>query len=307
MRKRNFQQMHSVYIILVTYKGKRWYDKCFGSLRQSTIPIQTVVVDNSPTEEDSEYIKAHFPKVHVIHTGENLGFGRANNIGMRYAMDNGCDYVFLLNQDTWLEQPDAIERLVEIADKHPEYGVVSPMHVDAEKTSLNMGLGLHETNMSLLSDLYLNQVGDIYETNYANAAAWLLPRKTLETIGGFDPIFKHYEEDDNYLNRVQYHGLKIGVCPSVQIVHDHVDSPLTDERLAIRQQQFLLVQWTDINKPFSLWRIMRYNIRKMIVFICHGDKRRAMGMWRQLQYCKTMCDAIEHSRAENVQAKASWL
>ena len=297
-----------IFVIIVTYKGKRWYDKCFGSLRESTILVQTVVVDNSPTEEDSAYIRVHFPEVTIIRTYDNIGFGRANNLGMRHALDNGCDYVFLLNQDAWIE-PDAIEKLVAIAEKHPEYGILTPIHLNAERTAINMqiGLGAHHRNERLLSDLYMNSVSEIYETNYANAAAWLLPRKTLETVGGFDPIFKHYEEDDNYLNRVIYHKLKIGICPKARIVHDHQDSPLSDERLKLRQLQFLLVDWTDINKTFSIAAEYRYYIRKWLSYLLAGKKDQAKAQRLIMQNCRSMRKAIEESRRKNVQAKASWL
>lgn len=298
-----------IFVIVVTYKGQRWYDKCFGSLRESTMPVQTVAVDNSPGEEDAEYIKAHFPEVHIIKTNENLGFGRANNLGMRYALDRGCDYVFLLNQDAWLDALDTINKLVAIAEKHPEYGILSPMHVNAERTEVValIGIGKSYRNEKLISDLYLNKVSDVYDTNYVNAAAWLLPRKTLEIVGGFDPIFKHYEEDDNYINRVLYHNLKIGVCPNSCITHDHHDSALSDERLQMRQQQLWLVEWTDINQRFSIWSIARYGIRKWLVYMCSGNVRMAKMIRRKLSYCWSMRNDIRISREENLIPKSSWI
>jgi GT2 family glycosyltransferase len=298
----------NIFVIIVTYKGKRWYEECFGSLRESTILLQTVVVDNTPGDEDAEYIKTHFPEVHIIKTKENLGFGRANNLGLRYALDNGCDYVFLLNQDAWIE-PETIETLVKIWEKHPEYGILSPIHLNAERTAINMtlGIGAHNRNEKLLSDLYLNKVSDVYDTNFANAAAWLLPRKTLETVGGFDPIFKHYEEDDNYLNRAIYHKLKIGVCPLARIVHDHQDSQLSDEKAMLRQKQNLLVVWTDLNKKFSVVAEYRYYIRKWLSYLLAGKKDQAKAQRLIMQYCWSMRKAIEKSRRENAQVKASWL
>lgn len=300
--------MKKIFVIVVTYKGGRWYDRCFGSLRESAIPVQVIAVDNSPGEEDTEYIKTHFPEAHLIKTNENLGFGRANNLGMRYALDNGCDYVFLLNQDAWVDK-DTIGKLVEIAEQHPEYGILSPIHLNAKRTAINMqiGIGAHYRNEILLSDLYLGKVDDVYETNYVNAAAWLLPRKTLEIVGGFDPIFKHYEEDDNYLNRVIYHGLKIGVCPAAQIVHDHKDSELSDERLQMRQQQFLIVDWTDINKPFSVAAVCRYYMRKWLSYMIAGKWNQAKMQCKEMKYCLMMRKAVLFSRRENVQRKGSWL
>lgn len=298
-----------IFVIIATYNGKRWYERCLSSLRELMAPVETVVVDNSPGEDDAEYIRAHFPEVYLIKTKENLGFGRANNLGMRYALDNGCDYVFLLNQDAWLDAPDTLSKLVAIAEEHPEYGILSPIHLNAERTAINMqiGLGAHHRNEEFLSDLYLSRIGDVYETNYVNAAAWLLPRKTLEIVGGFDPIFKHYEEDDNYLNRVRYHNLKVGVCPNARIVHDHKDSELSDERLRVRQQQFLLVEWTDVNKKFSVTAECRYRLRKWCAYLLAGNIQKAKIQRKIMQYCMSMRKAIKFSRSENVQYKPSWL
>ena len=299
--------MKKVFVIIVTYKGLQWYDKCFSSLRESTIPVQTIVVDNTPGNEDAAYIKEHFPEVHLIKTNENLGFGRANNLGMRYALDNGCDYVFLLNQDAWIES-DAIDKLVKIAEKHPEYGILSPMHLNVKKDRLVMGSFCERPcNQALIEDLYLHQIKDIYSTDYIHAAAWLLPRMTLEIVGGFDPIFKHYEEDDNYLRRVLYHGLKVGVCPSSRIVHDHQGSQFSNEQLQFRKQQFLLVQWTDINKKFSVAAEYRYHLRKWLAYLFTRKKNQAKAQLLIMQYCRRMRRTIRTSREENAQRKTSWL
>ena len=167
-------------------------------------------------------------------------------------------------------------------------------------------------NAGIMKDALIGMVSrslvdDIYETNFVNAAAWLLPRKTLERVGGFDPIFKHYEEDDNYSNRVRYHGLKIGVCPSAKIIHDHQASELSDERMQLRQQQFLLVEWTDINKPFNVFGQTRYYIRKWIAYMMHCDIGAAKQCGFKLHYCIRMRKYVYQSRAENKQRKPSWL
>ena len=116
--------MDKVFVIVVTYNGMEWYERCFSSFRSSTIPVTTVVVDNDSQDGSVDYIRREFPEIVVIKSPENLGFGKANNIGIRYALDHGADYVFLLNQDAWID-PDALERLVSIHKKHPEYGLLS--------------------------------------------------------------------------------------------------------------------------------------------------------------------------------------
>lgn len=298
--------MRKVFVIIVTYKGQQWYDRCLGSLRKSTLPVQVVVVDNTPGNEDADYIEAHYPEVYIIKPEDNLGFGRANNLAMRYALDNGCDYVFLLNQDAWIES-DSIERLVAIAEKHPEFGILSPMQMTKEKDHLNVLIDDGKQNYELLSDAYCGKLKEYYLVKYVNAAAWLMPRKTLETVGGFDPIFKHYEEDDDYLNRAIYHGVGIVLCPKVQVVHDHTTLRNPFEQTVSRHQQFLLLDQVDINKKDHVCAHMRYMLRKVIVSALRMKFKDCRAYYRDYKYLRLMKSAILASRKNNMEKKANWL
>ena len=293
-----------IFVIIVTYKGMRWYDKCFSSLRESTIPLQTVVVDNTPGNEDVEYIKTHYPEIHIIKTNENLGFGRANNLGMRYALDNGCDYVFLLNQDTWIE-PDAIDKLVKIAEEHPEYGIISPIHMNAAANHLNVMMEDGNHNYELLSDALFNRLRDAYTITYINAAAWLLPRKTLDTIGGFCPIIYHYGEDDDYMNRVHYHGLKMGLVPSSRIVHDcRVAVDLKEELFAKANRENLDI-FLNINNTKSVKAWRRYFFWKwMKGILCHENVEKYKEQYKVI--CAKQKE-IEQCRAAHKIKQANWL
>ncbi len=301
-----------LFVIIVTYKGKRWYDRCFTSLRESTIPVQTIVVDNASNDGSVEYIKEHFPEIHLIESDENLGFGRANNLAMRYALDQGCDYVFLLNQDTWIE-PDTIAKLVDVHVRHSEYGILSPLHVSPDGQRLNMliddGKSQYNKNFGMLSDLCCGTPKELYPVVYVNAAAWLLSRKTLETVGGFDPIYFHYEEDDDYLNRVRYHKLGIGVCVQSRIVHDHSNlfDSLPISKTRIHRDQLLKVKFADPNNNESITKYRRYLIRKTIVLYLRGNKGEAKAMWADYKFLGKNRKAIENSRVENRKIKASWL
>jgi GT2 family glycosyltransferase len=76
---------------------------------------------------------------------------------------------------------------------------------------------------NILSDFAIKgieKMEDIYNLNFIHAAAWFLPLKTIEKIGGFDPLFFHYGEDNNYCQRVGFHNIKIGVTPKTKIYHD---------------------------------------------------------------------------------------
>lgn len=300
----------NVFVIIVTYKGQQWYNRCFTSLRESKLPVQIVVIDNASNDGTVEYIREHFPEIHLIESKENLGFGRANNIGMRYALDNGCDYVFLLNQDAWIE-PSSISDLVKLHQKYPEYGVISPMHITANKKALYIEIEDGSTNHtnSLLSDCYFNSLQDIYAFKYINAAAWLMTRKTLETIGGFDPIFFLYGEDDNYLQRMEYHGVKLGLAPTIQIIHDHQNNEksMTKEYRRYRSEQCKLVEYTNILRPLSTVRYSLYLYKQWILSILLYDEFRTKQLKDEIIFFNKYKRKIQISRKINKQKGLSWL
>ncbi len=298
--------------IIVTYKGKQWYDRCFGSLLESVIPVDVFVVDNASGDGSLEYIQEHFPQLHLVASEKNLGFGQANNKGFRYALDNGYDYVFLLNQDAWLHAPDAIERLVEVAEQHTEYGIVSPLHLYGSGERIT--IGMKHNLMSMITpenDCYSDAVlghtmHDIYEVNYVCAAAWLLPIKTLQTIGGFDPIFFHYGEDDNYMQRVTYHGLKIGVCPQSAICHD-VEFRGGDYGKDLNNwKKNLLIELANVNDEG--WRYISVKIcTSMWKSIAKLHFKDAKHCYEQYNYCKSMKHKVKSSIAKNKIKGTNWI
>ena len=297
-----------IFVIIVTYKGKRWYDRCFTSLRNSTIPVQTIVVDNASNDGTVEYIRENYPEIMLIESKENLGFGKGNNLALKYAYEHGCDYVFLLNQDAWLNKDDTLEKLVEVAKNHPEYGILSPMHLNVNKTGLSMKEFCRKPcNEKLISDLYLNNLSDIYGTTYIHAAAWLLPRRTLQTIGGFDPIFPHYGEDDDYLNRVRFHKLKIGVCPFSRIVHDHQEHPKTDAQLQYIHDLNKLVEYIDINHPFKPGDCMWHYLKKWLHGILRFDATQRRSVKNDMRFLRMKAKEIKLHRDRNIQVGKTWL
>lgn len=299
-----------IFVIIVTYKGHQWYERCFTSLRNSDYPVQTIVIDNASNDGTVEYIRENFPEIHLIESKENLGFGRANNIGMRYALDHGCDYVFLLNQDTWIE-PCSVSELVKIHQQYPEYGVLSPMHVTADKKALSIEIedGKTDHANSLLSDCYFQSLKDVYTFKYINAAAWLMTRKTLEIVGGFDPIFFLYGEDDNYLQRMEFHGVKLGLTPKIQIIHDHQETEKnkTDKYKSYMLEQSKLVEYTNILKPFSTQKYLLYLYRKLMMSILFYDRLRIRQLKNEITFFYKNRIGIQQSRMVNKQEGSSWL
>lgn len=217
--------MPKIYFIIVTYNAMKWADKCFTSLRQSSVPVHCIVVDNGSTDGTQEYIATHFPEVEFIQSKENLGFGKANNIGIEKAYLQAADFFYLMNQDAWIYE-DSLEKLLEVyhssLDKK-ETGILSPMHIDGTEKKLDIFLDkyiAHNFETRLISDLYFQSLKPFYEVKFINAAHWLLPRDTIETVGGFNPYFFHYGEDREYVNRMLFHGKKTFLVPGSKVVHD---------------------------------------------------------------------------------------
>lgn len=228
--------MKSIYAIIVSYNFNRndWLNKCLTSLKRSSYLVNIIVVDNNSTDNSVSIIKSKYPEVILFEQKENLGFAKANNIAIRYAYDNGADFVFLLNQDAWIEK-DTVAKLVEVAEKNPDYGVISPIHLSGDYKHFDKGFLLYfNENIEKTSneDLYYG-VKKLYTVSFVNAAAWLVSKKCIETVGGFDTlIFHHYGEDYNYSQRLQYHNLKLGIYTGCTICHDRffrVDAPLAYE------------------------------------------------------------------------------
>jgi len=203
-----------------------WIQKCFDSLLSSSVVTEIVAIDNKSTDGSIEFIQKNYPQIKLIVANENLGFAKANNVGIKYALVQEADYVFLLNQDAWVEK-DTIEKLLTIFEQNIDAGIVSPIHLNGSKTMLDHGfldyLERHNTP-HFISDLFFNRLKDCYDTKSVNAAAWLISRRCIEKVGGFDTsVFYHYGEDDNYSQRVIYHGFKIYIATTTTICHDRKD------------------------------------------------------------------------------------
>lgn len=236
---------NKILVIIVTYNAMRWADRCFGSLEKSSVPVDTFVVDNGSTDGTREYVPKKFKCVKFVCSKENLGFGAANNIGLQYALDHGYDYVYLLNQDAWL-MPDTLEKLIAVSQRHPEYGILSPMQMQANMQHLDNNFRRFTLTPEMVpyfaEDMFFECRQEIYEVPCVMAAHWLITRQCLQTVGGFSPSYHHYGEDDNYSRRVRYHGMKPGIVPAATAVHDReTRKDSHDKEMFLYAMQFLNV------------------------------------------------------------------
>jgi GT2 family glycosyltransferase len=116
----------SVYIVLLNWNG--WQDtlECMNLLRRMEYQNwHAVIVDNGSTDDSVERLKHSCPDVTVIETHKNLGFAAGNNVGIRLALNNGADYVFVLNNDTTVF-PNTISAFVRFAETNPTAALMGP-------------------------------------------------------------------------------------------------------------------------------------------------------------------------------------
>jgi GT2 family glycosyltransferase len=112
-----------VHVILLNYRGWQHTIACVTSLRGLTYTnVAIVVVDNASPDGSEAHIRDACPDVTVIQSGANLGFAGGNNVGIRHALEQGAEYVWLLNNDT-LVDPDALGALVRHAQADPRAGL----------------------------------------------------------------------------------------------------------------------------------------------------------------------------------------
>lgn len=250
-----------IYSIVVTYNAMKWIDKCLESLRSSSVKIYPVIIDNNSKDETVTYIKHHYPEVYLIQNNNNKGFGQANNQGIEYAYKQGATHFFLLNQDAFVQE-NTIERLINIQDKY-NLDLVSPIHLNGNGDLLDYNYFsqtvLIENNIEYISDLILNRTKPYYTVFKINAAAWMLSRKTIEKIGGFDPIYFHYGEDGNYCQRIKYHNGEIAFVPGTYIHHDRIRQGNMEVYKKNATLMMLLFLYSDINH--SVWRIDKNRIK----------------------------------------------
>jgi len=264
-----------------------WIQKCFDSIINSSIPCQIVAIDNNSSDESVEYIKKTYPNVHLIINEENKGFGGANNQGLKYAKENGGEYFFLLNQDAWVD-PNTIEELVKISLLYPDYGVISPIHLNGKGDALDYNFSNYikpDKCKNLYSDFVLNKIDDkVYESDFICAAAWLVSKKCLEKVGGFNPTFFHYSEDDNYIHRLKYKGLKIGVYPKLFIYHDREnrDNSSFFNNEAIKERA-LLVKYSNPNVQNNFKKERHVFTNKILKHIIFGNFKEAKRVFKERQ------------------------
>jgi GT2 family glycosyltransferase len=222
----------SLAIIIVTYNSREEIDACLESLVNHTRPFPTtiVVVDNASDDGTANHVRQKWPSVMVIDAGANLGFAKANNIGIR-ATDS--EYVLLMNPDT-MAPPGAIQTLVRGLAAHPEAAIAGARLLSPTGfPELSWGPPIgpwNELKQKVFSGLYHRKVRRIVrkvdklsrqarEVAWVSGACLVIRRADLEAVGLLDERFFMYTEDVDLCVQVQARGRKVLYVAGAEVLH----------------------------------------------------------------------------------------
>ena len=230
-----------VSIIIINYHSAGMVIDCINSVREKTKQnsYEIIVVDNASGDGSVELLRRTFPEITVIASEENLGFGKANNLGAAQAKG---EYLFLLNPDTILVN-DAIGILHDYLEANPGTGVAGgnlytpemapapsfcrrfdDLALEKRRTSWSALIGgkirdkLHLRAAGKPMDEF-NHTAQPQKVAYIFGADMMLKKQVFDTVGGFDPAFFMYGEEEELTWRITCLGLDVMCVPQAQIIH----------------------------------------------------------------------------------------
>lgn len=257
--------MRHPWIVIASWNGRHWLTECLPSLSATVPPqVQIVVVDNGSTDGSVEFIRNHFPSVHVLPLERNLGFVQATNLGLHFARRRGADAHLLINNDTrfhagWFE---ALERA---AANNPSFGILGVRQVSFDGTiSPRTSVEMTRWNTSG-NDASLPEV---LKTDWVEGSCLVVRDEVIERIGFLDPLFAPaYFEEVDLCQRARSVGFDVGMVTTSTI--EHAGAGTAGKRLNARSERsYLLYQ---VSRPGTrgvtlplIQRTLRHGVKQVI-------------------------------------------
>ena len=205
--------------VVLNWNG--WADtiECLDALGECSYPNLTViVVDNGSTDDSVARIESVYPDIPLLKSERNLGFSGGNNVGIRYALDIGADYIWLLNNDA-RPAPDALSALAAKALSDGGIGAVASICYYADAPSTVQAWGGSRVNLWIG---YGRLCTEPHEDNWfhsLNGTSMLIPRAAIEDVGLLDEGFFLYWEDTEFCLRLRKNGWRIAAAPGSRVLH----------------------------------------------------------------------------------------
>jgi GT2 family glycosyltransferase len=214
-----------VYVITLTWNQKEDTLGCLESLSQITYPgCRFLLVDNGSVDDTLDAVARLFPDVEVIANSRNLGFQGGFNVGLRRALDRGAEFVFIINNDTYVA-PDLLSILLSYTDDD-DVGMLAPKiyYADEPTRIWSVGGDRHPWTFEMVNkgdnEIDKGQWDEVLERDYLVGCALLMKRSLLQTVGlldeGYHPI---YYEDVDLCVRARAAGFRLLLVPAARMWH----------------------------------------------------------------------------------------
>lgn len=205
---------------------------CLASLAQQDYPHRVLVVDNGSADDSVARIAAAYPAVEILQTGANLGYAGGNNAGIRKALEDGAEYLFVLNNDVTLA-PDCLVALVEAAEGQPRVGVVGGLVYDLEAPQRIQSAGMHlkangDSDHRGEGQQEAGQFAGAEEVDAVKGCAMLVSREAIAAAGVLDERYFMYLEEVDWCQRIRRAGYAVLFAPAAHIWHP--GTPVGDDR-----------------------------------------------------------------------------
>lgn len=216
----------NIVIIILNWNGYKDTIECVESCKKlSDTDFRILIVDNGSTDGSEKILRERFPDIDFIQTATNLGFAGGNNVGIRYALEQGAEYVWLLNNDTVVD-PDALSALIDTAEKDGKIGMVGSKIPFYENPRLLWYAGAfvdpavpYRIGHRGLHEIDSGQYDDIEETGFITGCSLLARREMIEEVGLLGEGFFLYFEDADWNARAKRAGWKIVYTPYSIVLH----------------------------------------------------------------------------------------
>lgn len=274
-----------VLVVVPNYNARECVERCIASVIEQTYsPIEIVVVDNSSTDGSDKLIAENFPKVRMIQSGYNAGWGIACNVGMH---SSESQYIALINNDAYLDK-NCIAEMVKAIEGKPEYGSCASRILlwDDPQTTEVAGLVIYRDGSSVgrgrlgPADRYMQSE----EVFCANDCCCLYKREMIREIGDYDPDFFIYCDETDMGWRHQVAGWKCVYSPQAVAYHAHSRSAGSYSEFKAfhveRNRIFICIKYFP---PLTLLLSFAYSIYRYLymVFLSGKKKKGALAQYRK--------------------------
>lgn len=274
--------MVQVSIIIVSYNTKELTGNCLDSIYKKTedINYEIIVVDNASIDGSQDMIKQEFKEVILIESNENLGFGKANNLGIERAKGK---YVFLLNSDTILLN-NAVKIFYDFMEKNAKIGVCGGNLYNEDMTEQASYGNFPKLSQQLLSTFLMYKIfPKIYKKYFALSdgivekeksvdficgADMFISKKVLDEVGYFDKDFFMYYEETELCYRIRKVKYDIKIIPDAKIIHLCGKSMGDD----ISDKKFLMVEESKYKYFKKNYGVIGYFIIKKLINVSYFIK-----------------------------------